>query len=111
MRKRSLILRCAAFLLILVFSQKAGAGLFLHNLLHKTSTNTKTPGQENEKSNELSFNCNCIDDFLIPFAEAEVAVCPEPVLTHVIPFIFFEDHIPFHTTIFSPLRGPPANLV
>ena len=111
MRKHSLILRFAAFLLILVFSQKAGAGLLLHNLLHKTTTDSKIPGQENGKSNELSFNCNCIDDFLIPFAEAEEPVCSELVLSHVVPFIFFDDYIPFHTTVFSPLRGPPARLV
>lgn len=109
MRSRPFILRFAAFLLILVFSQKAGTGLFLHNLLHSTAENNKAPQQENEKGKELSYTCNCIDDFLIPFAEAEAPVYSQPVLAHAIPFTFFEDHIPFHTTIFSSLRGPPAD--
>ena len=109
MRSRPFILRFAAFLLILVFSQKAGAGLFLHNLLHNTASNNKIPEQENKKNKGLSYNCTCIDDFLMPFAEAEDPVYAQPVLTIVVPFTFFEDNIPFHTPVFSSLRGPPAN--
>jgi hypothetical protein len=109
MKSRPFILRCAAFLLILVFSQKAGAGLLLHNLLHTTTENSKIPEQEDEKSKEFSYSCTCVDDFLMPFAEAEVPVYAQPVLAISVPFTFFENNIPFHTTIFSSLRGPPAN--
>lgn len=109
MRSRPFILRCTAFLLILVFSQKAGAGLFLHNLLHSTVANNKVPGQENGKGKDFNYNCTCIDDFLMPFAEAEEPGNALPVLAIFIPFTFFENNIPFHTTIFSSLRGPPAN--
>lgn len=109
MRGRPFILRCAAFLLILVFSQKAGAGLFLHNLFHSTASNTKTPEQENKKDRDFSYSCTCIDDFLMPFAEADEVVYDQPVLAHTTPSTFFEDNIPFHTSIFSCLRGPPTN--
>jgi hypothetical protein len=109
MRSRPFILRCVAFLLILVFSQKAGAGLFLHNLFHNTTANSKTQEQGNEKGKDFSYNCTCIDDFLMPFAEAEKVVYAQPPLIPATPFTFFEDNIPFHTPIFSCLRGPPTN--
>jgi hypothetical protein len=109
MRGRPFILRCAAFLLILVFSQKAGAGLFLHNLFHSTAPNTKATEQENKKDRDFSYSCTCIDDFLMPFAEAEEAVYAQPVLIPATPITFFEENIPFHTPIFSCLRGPPTN--
>ena len=100
------ILRCAAFLLILAFSQKAGTGLLLHNLFHTTPENTKIPGQENGK--QLSYNCTCIDDFLTPFAEAEQPIYSQPVSGHSVIFIIDEETIPFYTSILSFLRGPPA---
>lgn len=112
MRSRPFILRCAAFLLILVFSQKAGAGLFLHNLLHNTAANDKIPGeQENENNKKFSYNCSCIDDFLLPFDGANPPVYSQPVLVFAILVTFFEDHISFHTPVFSSLRGPPADLL
>ncbi len=111
MKGNLFILRCAAFLLILVFSQKTGTGLFLHELLHSNTAGNKIPGQENEKEKELSYNCSCIDDFLMPFDETGEPGYSQPVLAFTIPVTFFEDHIPFHTPVFSPLRGPPAFIV
>jgi hypothetical protein len=108
MKGRPFIIRFAAFFLILVFSQKAGAGLFLHNLLHRSAINNQIPGQENEKGKETGYTCNCIDDFLMPFAGADAPVISQPSLNHFLPFIFFEDQIAFHTPVFSALRGPPA---
>jgi hypothetical protein len=108
MKGRSFILRCTAFFLILVFSQKSGAGLFLHSLLHSPKTISEFPVKENEKGKGLEYACACMDDFLMPFDEATEPVCSLPVLTPAIPFTFFEGDIPFHTSIFSFLRGPPA---
>ena len=110
MGSRPFILRCAAFLLILAFSQKAGTGLLLHNLFHNTTENTKIPGQENEKGKKLSYNCICIDDFLTPFAEAEQPIYSHPVSHHSIIFTIDEETIPFYSTILSFLRGPPAGI-
>ena len=109
MGSRPFILRCAAFLLILVFSQKTGTGLFLHNLLHSNTANTNDSQQEDENGKHFNYNCSCIDDFLMPFADAEEPAYAQPVLGISVPFAFFETDIPFHTTIFSSLRGPPAN--
>ena len=108
MKSRPFILRCAAFLLILVFSQKAGAGLFLHNLFHSTTADNKVPEQDNEKNTGFSYNCTCIDDFLMPFDGSEEIVYSAPVSNWIAPDTFFEDRIPFYTSILSSPRGPPA---
>jgi hypothetical protein len=106
MKSRSFILRCAAFLLMLVFSQKAGTSLLLHNLFH-TSQSAENPDKKNG-STEVSYACSCIDDFLIPFLGEEVISLP-PVET-VYPST--PDHaavsIPQRTAYFTSLRGPPS---
>lgn len=106
LKTRSFILRCAAFLLMLAFSQKTGAGLFLHNLLH-TETTGKPAGQD-ENSREISIACSCIDDFLMPLDEpAQPVVCIPPVHHHN-PVFYYRDTIPFYTCAHASLRGPPA---
>jgi hypothetical protein len=111
MRSRPFILRCAAFLLILVLSQKAGAGLFVHNFLHNTAANNNTTGQENENGKDFSYACSCIDDFLMPFAETEGVAYPQPVSDFTNLVSIFKEHISFHTPVFSFLRGPPTDLL
>lgn len=102
LRKNTFILRCAAILLILVFSQKSGAGLFVHNLFH--SSNEK----KEEKGTDISYACFCIDDFLMPFAEADGFKDPGPAIYPIIHNSAFEYHIPFHKTIYTFFRGPPS---
>lgn len=104
MKGRSFILRCAAFFLLLVFSQKAGAGLLLHNLFHSRAATEEEKG----KANETGYNCTCIDDFLMPFDEAGQPVYNHPVSNHSISLTFFKAHIPFIIPVLSLLRGPPT---
>ncbi|HMK24464.1 MAG TPA: hypothetical protein VK483_00440 [Chitinophagaceae bacterium] len=108
MRARPFILRCTAILFILVFSQKSGAGLFLHNLLHTGNTTSQVPEQHNN-SKELSYSCTCLDDFLMPFDGSEETVYSPPVTNSIVLDIFFETRIPFITSILSSPRGPPAS--
>jgi len=109
MKTRSFILRCATFLLLLAFSQKTGAGLFLHNLLHAEST---TPVQQDDKkSRDISFSCSCIDDFLMPFTEADATVLVPPFANHSICLSSSPVTIPFRPAVFSSLRGPPVSLL
>ncbi|MEI9944451.1 MAG: hypothetical protein WDN26_09570 [Chitinophagaceae bacterium] len=108
MQKRSFILRSAAFFLVLIFSQKAGTGLFLHNLLH-TKSAKEVPHQQNK--NDLNYACTCVDDFLTPFTETEEFVCIQNISEHVIPVTFFEARISFRAPVHSSLRGPPANIL
>ena len=111
MQKRPTILRFIAILLILVFSQKSGTGLFLHNLLHTQNILAEHPVKEDQKNKDLSYACSCIDDFFMPFNEVAETVCPQPVLYRDTPLQFFEESVPFHTPIFSSLRGPPTNML
>ena len=110
MGSRPVILRCAAFLLILAFSQKAGTGLLLHSLFHTNTESTKKAGQENEQGKQLSYNCTCIDDFLMPFVEAEQPIYSQPVSDHSVILIIDEETIPFYTSTLSFLRGPPSGI-
>ena len=111
MRRRSFIIGCTSVFLILIFSLKAGAGLFLHDLLHTNAANNKYPQQENKKDNAANYNCTCIDDFLMPFTAAEVPVYSMPVLAFITQHVFFEENIPLTSPVLSLLRGPPASIV
>ncbi len=117
MRNRPFIVRCTAFFLLIVFSQKAGAGLLLHNLFHDNVVNnkasarmTRTNGhnQEHKDQKEVAYNCACVDDLLMPFARTKEPVFSLPVLFFSPPATFFEVAIPFQASILSLLRGPPA---
>jgi hypothetical protein len=111
MRSCPFILRCSAFLLIVVFSQKTGAGLIFHNLLHTSNTTNESPANQSENGIGFSYACSCVDDFLTPFVEAEEPAGTQLISDPLIPVVSFEDQIPFSTTIYSPLRGPPAKLL
>lgn len=111
MRRHSFIVSCAAVFLILIFSMKAGAGLFLHDLLHTTTANNKYPPEENKKDKAVNYNCNCIDDFLMPFTAADVPVYSLPDLAFTTQPLFFEENIPLISPVLSLLRGPPAKIV
>ena len=108
MKARPFISRCTAILFILVFSQKSGAGLFFHNLLHTGNSARELPAKQHDNSKELSYACTCIDDFLVPFDGSEEPVYSPPVSNRIVPETFFEDRIPFYTSILSSPRGPPA---
>ena len=108
MRTRPFISRCIAILFILVFSQKSGAGLFLHNLLHTGNTTSQVPEKQHDNSKELSYSCTCLDDFLMPFDGSEEPVYSPPLTNSIVPTTFFEARIPFITSILSSPRGPPA---
>lgn len=109
MRGRSFILRCLTFLLLLVFSQKIGVGLFLHNLLHKETAVGKF--SNNSTNKEVSFACNCIDDFLMPLEEAEEPVVFPAIIVHQAHEPFFETIITDNSPLHFSLRGPPASIL
>jgi hypothetical protein len=70
-------LRLISFALILIFTQKLGLGLWLHNWLHEPPANhSSVIKHTGNPSLELQHaKCNCIDDALMP-------------LTHSKPFIY-----------------------
>lgn len=105
LRKNKFILRSLALFMMLVFVQKAGAGLFYHNFFHSNS-HSELPA---DKGN--GYSCTCIDDFLMPFDETAEPVIAHPVSEIAIITFFFKETIHFCTPVLSSLRGPPAAIL
>lgn len=94
--------------MLLVFSQKAGAGLFLHNLLHTPALATEKKAQGNDEQQGFNYTCNCADDFLLPFTAAEEVVYAVNISVSQVPFKFLSVPVPVSISILSFLRGPPV---
>jgi len=92
-------------MMMLVFAQKAGAGLFFHNLLH---TNAEKNSAKGQGDNSVSYNCTCLDDFLMPFDDHQQVLVSPPLTSFITTVSFFKADIPFRSTGRSSLRGPPA---
>ena len=94
--------------MLIVFSQKAGAGLFLHNLLHTASTSPDRTAQGDEEQQGFNYNCSCADDFMMPFTSSDEIIFAVPLTVTPTPVNFFTEAVLFSTAIFSSLRGPPV---
>jgi len=104
MKPNQRILKSFAIILLLVFSQKVGAGLYLHNWLHAINFEQSSP----IGSNVVKYSCNCVDDFSMPFAET-LDCFDQPITSAEGEFIGFRKFlVPFSPTFFYSLRGPPA---
>lgn len=98
--------RIIALALVLVFTQKLGLRLWMHDWLHETKALSASKHTTVEK---LHPTCDCIDDFLMPLTGAAVILFPPPVRSvHIVvtayipPFSAAEERL-------SSLRGPPAH--
>jgi len=101
-------LRCTAFFLLLVFSQKAGVGLFLHHLFHSTVADKKAGPQQHDEGKNKRYACTCVDDQLMPFAVTEEQVFVLLPVHQARHLPLFEEAIPVSSSLHSFLRGPPA---
>ena len=106
MQVRSFILRCAALIVMLVFLQKTGAGLLLHNVFHKQTSTESASHSDNSQG--VGFACNCIDDFLVPFIDGEETIIADIAATHIVVTPYYRDNVPFQAVAISSLRGPPS---
>lgn len=105
MKRPSLILRLAAFLLLVIFSQKMAGGLLVHNLLH---TQTGKSSQQDEKNKDINYACSCVDDFLMPFDEVsdpEFVAQSQPPVEH---YSFHSHKVFSYRTFHFSRRGPPS---
>jgi hypothetical protein len=93
--------------MLLVFSQKAGAGLFLHNLLHTTERSANMPLGHAEFPG-VSFTCNCADDFLVPFTAGEEIIYDAPIFIASKPMLVDKETESVLPSLLSKLRGPPV---
>lgn len=109
MRGRPLILRWASIFLLLIFTQKIGLGLTVHNIFHGVTQGREKAAQKQTHDRDISYACSCAEDCLLPFVPADEIVIAD-VETVIAPLSNLPvEKIPFHARIFSSLRGPPAS--
>lgn len=102
-----LITKLTALLLILVFSQKMGMSLYLHNWLHAPKQHTAE--SKPISSQEIQFACGCINDFTLPFTETTVPDIPVPVTVVKQVYATPVYAIPAVYKYFHSLRAPPKS--
>jgi hypothetical protein len=103
------IKKLISILLLIILIEKKGGGLFLHNYFHSVK-NIEQTNTASVQLNKVNYNCNCLDDFYLPFTEpVNETISFVPVLhqsfnsSYIQPFsIFFR--------IFNSLRAPPVSL-
>lgn len=105
MRSHRFTVKSFAILLLLVFCQKVGGGLYLHNWLHANACKqfAHTKGEV-----VSAYNCSCIDDFSMPFADnPELVYQPaRQIETEFSPS--GNSFVPFSSTFYHSLRAPPS---
>ncbi|MFC0771806.1 hypothetical protein [Terrimonas alba] len=109
MRYNNSIRRGISLMLLLVFFQQIGAGLFIHNLLHDKKQPVQAQVKKHENAKEISFACSCVDNFLMPFIEADEPVVTPPLVAYSNPANAVTEPVYFTLLIFSSLRGPPMS--
>jgi hypothetical protein len=106
MRFRKPITKIVAALLLLLFSQKIGVGLYLHNALHvKSCDQTTLPDQ----GRGLAKACHCIDDFSVPFDEVSIVLDLSVPFQHKSFHFYSLQTIPVSFLEISASRGPPSH--
>ena len=104
----SLISRCIAFILLLIFTQQIGVGLYLHNHLH--GKKFSQPLSSNSTGQGINNKCSCIDDFSMPFNETLVELISPITKKPPVHFTYYYQTIPFLSRLFSSLRAPPGSV-
>jgi len=95
----------AVITLLLIFSQKIGVGLYLHEWLHVKEVPAEKSG---DTKSSISKACHCVDDFQIPFTNAtENFDFAQAVVFNSTYFFYLPEFLtrPVSTTS---LRGPPT---
>ena len=102
--------RIVSLLLILVFFQKLGVELWVHDWLHGNATTHSVVPAEKGKPvvQQHHIICNCLEDAMMPLVQTDpIQYDPVPVrltdvfLTHYSSYLSGKKE-------FSSLRGPPA---
>jgi|SRR5437868_3089709 len=103
MQLKHTIRKFFALLLIIVFSLKAGTGLYLHSYFHVKNNFCTSP----VGSTEIKYACSCITDFYLPFTEISQQKITLPFFTYEVRTFSYASSIFFSTPIFYSLRAPP----
>ena len=104
----SVVSRCIAFILLVIFTQQIGVGLYLHNHLHVKKSSQ--PLSSNSPGQGINYKCSCIDDFSMPFNETLVELISPITKNTSAHFSYRYKIIPFSSRLFNSLRAPPCNV-
>ena len=103
---RNPAIKFIAFLLLLVFIQKMGAGLYLHKWLHIQQCEKPSSAPVNEKA--ITYSCSCIDEFSMPFLDLGIEIVnPDEALICPVSHAAFAEEIAVAPFLYNFLRGPP----
>ena len=107
MKPTRLIQKSFAIILLLVFAQKVGVELYLHNWLHANKCKQEQPNQQDKTI--VTYSCHCFDDFTMPFT-GEPEKVSQPISSVAFEFTSLQKiSVPFSSTFFFSLRAPPFN--
>jgi hypothetical protein len=97
--------KIAAVFLLLVFTQKAGLRLWMHNWFHesKIGQTRSAPGSEN-----LQLKCDCFDDAMMPLLETPPFIVPAPIRQFATLTVARHSPILSADKVYYSLKGPPA---
>jgi hypothetical protein len=90
-----------------MISQKMGIELYLHNLLH--TKNCSQPSSGLPHINTVSYSCNCIDDFTMPFTPTEVVELPAKLTSYIDITFSYKESFSSILHLFNSLRAPPVS--
>lgn len=108
MKPRRFIRKCFAIILLIVFVQKGGVELYLHNWLHTNNCKQSVP--QSQDNNVASRSCNCIDDFSMPFTES-LETPKHVIFSSKVESVGFQKcSTPSIHIFFCSLRGPPVSV-
>ena len=105
MKPNRFIRKSVAIILLLLFAQKIGVELYLHDWLHTNKCHQSLP--RTPVKNVVGYSCNCIDDFSMPLAApvAEIIISVPIVYQDFVSLYVQPVHTFLH--VFNPLRAPP----
>jgi len=105
MKPTRFIQKSFAIILLILFVQKIGVELYLHNWLH--TANYRQPSPHIPGNNVVGYSCNCIDDFSMPFTETAEPLSQAIFPTHVEFIALAEFSVSSSSIFYHSLRGPP----
>jgi hypothetical protein len=99
-----------ALVLILIFSQKLGLELWLHNLFHEFYAlhSYSLPSKDSPTLAKQQIKCNCLEDVFMPLLQTDAYLYQAP--TRIFTNQLLSWYYPIISTrkVFSALRGPPT---
>jgi hypothetical protein len=102
---RKLHTRILAFLLLLVFSQKLGLRLWIHDIFHEARINHSAGFPDSDK---IQFKCDCIEDAMMPQMESAIIAVPDPLEKCIDLSETFDLQFSSTQKLYCSLKGPPA---